>query len=67
MDESWRRLQVVRVCAKGHAAVTYLAKRNEPEPLCPACAVRDMSGRLIAPPQTEPAVRAPGPWDSNGK
>ena len=67
IDESWRRLQVVRVCANGHPAVTYLAQRDQPEPLCPSCAVRDSRGRLIAPPQTEPPERPDGPWDRNGK
>jgi hypothetical protein len=61
-DDAWRTLPIVRVCARGHAAVTYLATRGQPEPLCPACAVR---GRPIAPPQTEPSARPEGPWDRN--
>lgn len=28
---------VVRVCANGHSALLYYARRDQPEPACPAC------------------------------
>lgn len=28
---------LVRVCANGHALVMYYARRDQPEPPCPAC------------------------------
>lgn len=28
---------IVRVCANGHQAVTYYARRDAPEPPCPVC------------------------------
>lgn len=37
MTLTWRQNTLIRVCAKGHAAVTYVAKRDQPEPPCPAC------------------------------
>jgi len=40
MSEAWRTIPVVRICAKGHPAITYVVKRNEPEPPCPACAAK---------------------------
>jgi len=55
----------VRVCAKDHPTVTYYVRRDGPEPACPACVVRDQSGRPIAPPQTPPATRPAGPHDGN--
>ena len=32
-----------------------------------ATAIRDASGRPIAPPQPEPPPRPAGPWDENGR
>lgn len=29
---------VVRVCANGHGVLLYYARRDQPEPPCPACA-----------------------------
>jgi len=37
MSETWRQLTVVRVCANQHPAITYIAKRDQPEPPCPVC------------------------------
>lgn len=42
MSDDARRVPVVLICAKGHPAVTFLARRDEPEPPCPIC------GRLSA-------------------
>lgn len=37
---------LVRVCANGHPTVTYYARRDQPEPPCPAC------GRVQQQPKT---------------
>jgi rubrerythrin len=38
-DEDRARIvnTIVRTCANGHPVVTYYARRDEPEPPCPAC------------------------------
>lgn len=28
---------IVRVCANGHSTLLYYARRDQPEPACPAC------------------------------
>jgi hypothetical protein len=36
-NETWRQQILIRVCAHGHSAITYIAKRTQPEPPCPVC------------------------------